>query len=168
MSSSTRLPPSRSYTGPTIDRSHSALPIGAATIIFKQNRGWGTGPGQFSWGAGGSMSGAFNADLQGINTPLWRAGWLYTKIRITKQAPGQGFGNGRIEMWIGRTPGTLTKVMEYIGDIGQEAEGLVFVDPTGTNDQLGQIGIYGLVSRRFTGGAIVDIGTIRIWSQSRP
>jgi hypothetical protein len=44
----------------------------------------------------------------------------------------------------------------------------VYVDPTGTSDQLGQIGIYGLVSRRFTGGAVVDIGTIRIWSEPRP
>ena len=99
---------------------------------------------------------------------MWQAGWLYYKIQITKQKPGEGYGNGRIEMWIGRTPGSLVKVMEYLGDVGLRDAGEVFVDPTGTNDQLaGPVYFFALAARRYTGGAIVDIGTIRIWSHSR-
>ena len=174
------LPPRWSSTAPNLSQIQSALTgvIGAPSVRYKQNRNWGTGPGQFSWG--GPASGVFgtsdapNADLLGQGTPMWEAGWLYYKLRITKQdpaligTPGHGYGNGRIEMWMGKTPGSLLKVMEYLGDIGAFDEGLVFVDPTGTSDQLvNQIEFYGLPSRRFAGGAIVDFGTIRIWSHSR-
>jgi hypothetical protein len=58
--------------------------------------------------------------------------------------------------------------MEYIGDVGARDEGQVFVDPTGTEDQLaGQITYFELASRRYQGGGLLDIGTIRIWSHSR-
>ena len=99
---------------------------------------------------------------------MWQAGWLYYKLRITKQAPGAGFGNGRIEMWIGPATGSMVKVMEFLGDVGMRDEGNVFVDPTGTSDQLlGGVYFFELASRRYTGGGIVDIGTIRVWSHSR-
>ena len=42
------------------------------------------------------------------------------------------------------------------------------IDPTGTNDILtGPVYFFSLASRRYTGGGIVDIGTVRIWSHSR-
>jgi hypothetical protein len=162
------LPPNFAYTAPNITRTQTQGLMPNVTIWYKQNTGWGTGPGSFSWGGGGGMSGAFNADTRGTNTPMWQAGWLYYKLQITKQAPGQGFGNGRIEMWIGPTPGALVKVMDYIGDVGAKDAGLVFVDPTGSSDQLvSDVHFFGLASRRYRGGGLVDIGTVRIWSHSR-
>jgi hypothetical protein len=166
------VPPSASYQAPNIWRDYPAvLPglIGASTVKYKQNMNWGIGASQFSWGRGALWPpAANNADLQGTNTPMWQAGWLYFKLQITKQAAGEGFGNGRIEMWVGQTTESLLKVMEYLGDVGQRDAGNVYVDPTGTSDQLGGIiGVYELIARNYTGGALVDIGTIRVWSHSR-
>jgi hypothetical protein len=141
--------------------------IGAATIHYKQNLNYGTAPGQFAYGRGQLTGGATNANAEGTNTPMWQAGWLLFKLQITKQATGQGFGNGRIEMWV-KTPTRTVKIMEYMGDAGLKDAGNVYVSPSALSELLaGQIGVYELLSRSYTGGAIVDVGTIRIWSHSR-
>jgi hypothetical protein len=171
------LPPTRSYTAPSLSRSQAtdlpgAYPVSStSTIYIKQNTGWGTGAGQFSWGSGlvGPMA-EKNADLTGTGKAMWQAGWLYFKLQITREPTTVPYvyGRGRIEMWVGKNPGALLKVMEYFGGVGERDEGLVFIDPTGTSDLLpAAISYYSLLSRRYTGGAIVDIGTIRVWSHSR-
>jgi hypothetical protein len=142
--------------------------IGAATIHYKQNMNYGSGVGQFSNGGAQLAGGMANANTEGTFTPMWQAGWLLYKLRLTKPAPGQGFGNGRVEMWI-KTPTRTVKIMEYIGDVGQRDAGNVYVAPSSLDELLaGQIGVYELLSRTYTGGASgVDLGMIRIWSHSR-
>jgi hypothetical protein len=171
------VPPSPQYLGPSFSRSQNidlpgVYPIASTvTLYVKQNTGWGTGPGQFSWGSAQLHPvGEKNADLSGRGRAMWEAGWLYFKFRATREPPTAPYvyGRGRIEFWIGTMPGSLVKVMEYLGDVGQRDEGLVYIDPTGSSDLLpSAISFYSLLSRQYTGGAIVDLGTVRVWSHSR-
>jgi hypothetical protein len=164
------LPPDCYVTVRQINRDNLDLSpiIGAATIHYKQNMNYGSGVGQFSNGGAQLAGGMANANTEGTFTPMWQAGWLLYKLRLTKPAPGQGFGNGRVEMWI-KTPTRTVKIMEYIGDVGQRDAGNVYVAPSSLDELLaGQIGVYELLSRTYTGGASgVDLGMIRIWSHSR-
>jgi hypothetical protein len=121
---------------------------------------WGLSPGLFDWNA--------NADLDGIGTPMNGGHWLYWKLQYTKDQPNTSYGHGRIEAWVGRRPGALLKIMEYIGDIGGREEGMVFVGPrqypffTANS----KIGFFNL-SAGINPGGYVDVGTIRIWSRPR-
>jgi hypothetical protein len=161
------LPPHHRFTTPSISRTNQR-----GNVYFKQNMGFGMAAGQFSWGPGDAIAGPDesnpypNADLTGTGKRIWEAGWLYNKIRLTRETDGV-YGRGRIEMWIGKTPGALTKIMEYFGDVGELAQGLVYIDPAGGTDMLGPIHFYSLIARNYRGGVHVDVGTIRIWSQSR-
>jgi hypothetical protein len=171
------LPPTHSSWTPSISRSGGSDlsgASGASTHWIKQNMGFGTGPGQFAYGAGPWPWGGnetdpnTNADLTGTGKHMWEAGWLYYKLRITRERATTPYlyGTGRIEMWIGKTPGSLTKVMEYFGDAGQLAAGRVWVQSS-PGEFLGNVHYYSLSARNYRGGAYVDLGTIRIWSHSR-
>lgn len=163
------VPPKPNTIGPQINRENIAAYTGFPTATYFQNVNWGLTAGKFAWGGGQLWPlGDPNADTTGVGNSMWEAGWLKYKLRITREAPGVAFGGGRIEMWIGQTPGSLIKVMEWLGDAGQIAEGVVYVDPTGSTLHLsGVVALYNLCNGRYTGGSILDIGSMRIWSHDR-
>ena len=164
------LPDRHTRIAPNITRT-----VAGRNLFFKQNMGFGTLAGEFSWGAGPRSWGTEqtnpfnNAAGDGTGKHMWEAGWLFHKIRITKEPQSLPYvpGRGRIEMWIGKTPGSLIKVMEYFGDVGELAEGRVLIDPTGTNELVGDLNVYSLAQRSYRGGSLLDIGIIRVWSHSR-
>jgi hypothetical protein len=164
------LPDRYNRIAPNITRT-----VSRNNLFFKQNLGFGIAAGQFSWGAGPMPWGTeetnphTNAATDGLGKHMWEAGWLYHKIRITREPQTTPYvaGRGRIEMWIGKTPGNLIKIMEYFGDVGELAVGRVLIDPTGNNELLQDLHVYSLAQRGHRGGSLVDIGTIRVWSHSR-
>lgn len=163
------LPPTPSTVGMQVNRENIVAYTGFPTATYFQNINWGLTAGTFAWGGGLIWpSGSANADGAGTGTSMWEAGWLKYKIRITREPSGTAFGGGRIELWIGPTPGSLIKIMEWLGDAGQIAEGVVYVDPTGSSLHLsGRAALYNLCENRYTGGSIVDIGSMRVWSHDR-
>jgi hypothetical protein len=158
-------PPRWNTAAPAFARSQMAelaAIIGAGgIIIYKQNKGYGTGPGQFDL--------LNNWDLTGTGKGPNGGGWLYTKIRITREDPSNYvYGRGRIEVWVGTTPGSLVKVMEYLGDDPTRPEyGKVWVDPTGSSTMPEGAYLSATTDLNYTGGAHLDWGMLRVWSESR-
>ena len=109
-----------------------------------------------------------NADQNGTNAPLHNGTWRILKIRFTREAAGEVYGRGRMEMWVGETPGNLLKIMEFLGDEpGGMDENIVFVGPRTSAFIAGKLSVYYLTSEGYNGDHIIDLGYLRFWSHSR-
>jgi len=132
----------------------------SSLVYYTQNMNYGTGAGQVAWGdspPGGNM-----AD----NT------WRRTILRLTLN--NGAMGTGRIEEWEQTAGQAPVKVMEYIGDAGAYAAGLVngrdasqggntWLTPSST------LYLYTLTSVGgiYKGGNTTHIGYFRMWSEPR-
>src|SRR6185503_7663251 len=167
------MPPTSHDVAPAVHRSQSSdLPGatgGSSFVVYKQNVNWGLGAGQFIWTPKAGDTGPTNADTRGTNTRIWEAGWQYYKLQITREPATTPYvyGTGRLEMWIGPTPGSMVKVMDFQGDQPGLAQGKVWVAPSASTTWTETVHWFQPTARVYMGGAIVDLGTVRIWSHSR-
>lgn len=150
------LPPTFRTPGAEVARA-----IFGDVVFYTQNRNYGTGAGQISWGDG-------NGNLM-LGGP-----WRLTTIALTKNVGGV-MGRGRIESWVHKFgEASAVKEMEYIGDVGGAHAGKV----RGRDEsQSGSAWLHASVDLHwysltsvagiFNGGCTLHLGGFRVWSRSR-
>ena len=155
-------PPDASMFGDQFARSFND---GGGTGVhhWNQNRNWGTGPGLFAPAVTSSGGRRVSPFLDNV--------WRRYIIRLTLNQPGQAPGHGRVEQWIQRAGEPMVKVMDYMGDLGAQHQGLVHTGPSTTQWFPGgaALGWYNLtaVGGIFTGGNTLTLGYFRMWTHPR-
>ena len=136
--------------------SNTYLTGGFTSYIYKQNVNWGLGPGQFDLRQNASMDGQGAS----INDGRWRI----FKIRVERRTGGEAVGDGRYEMWVGFDHGSMLKIMEFDGAVGQRDEGFVWIG-TESDPLLDTIRLYELSAHAWNGPSTqIYIGYWRAWS----
>lgn len=152
------IPPTAQYIVPQIWTSSPFMdPVFSQNCRYNQNRNWGTANGEWDM--------MTNADGDGTTDAWHNNTWKIVKVKLTREQPGGNAGEGRIEMWIGGTAGSLIKIAEYLGDDVDAPEyGIVWVGPRSSNLLFGRLSAYYLTSEGYAGDQIWDMGYLRVFT----